>query len=617
MNFSPQISFRDSLLQGRPLLFDGAMASLLYDRGIFINRCFEEVNLKNPELVVQIHSDYLQAGAQVLTTNTWAANRSKLKSFGLIEEIEAINRSGVELAHKAKENSLNGGPIYIAGSIGPLGIRIEPWGPTSFEEAKDLFREQAQAMLDAGVDLFLLENFQDLNEILQALAAVKEISSVPVAALMSTDEEGQSLFGMGPEQFAKRLDEVGADIIGMNCLKGPEVGLLALPKLQKTTSRPLLLRPTAGLPKEVDGRFIYMASAEYMGNFAKRAIKQGVQLIGGGSGTTPDHIKFMAASCRQGQAFARAEIRSFTTKSCLESERIKPSEKSQWAKKLAAGEFVKTMELLPPKGIDVSALLKKSDQCKAKGFDAINIPDGPRASARMSALAAALKIEQEIHIETVLHYVCRDRNLLGIQSDLLGAHALGLRNILCLTGDPPKLGPFPFATAVFDIDAIGLTNVVHTLNGGHDLGGNSLESPLSFSIGVGANPVAIDLKTEFHRFRHKCEAGAEWCITQPVFEKNSLFHFLEFAENYKIPVVAGLWPLVSLRNAEFMANEVPGVIVPKAILARMEKWELKEDQLKEGLAIASELLEEIRPAVQGVQISAPLGRVDFALQLAL
>lgn len=608
------IAFRKALLEKRPLLISGPTGSVLYERGIFINKSFEEVNLSQPDLVTKIHQEYVQAGAQIIGTNTWAANFCKLKSFGLESKVNEINLAGAKLAKKASEN----GEYWVAGVIGPLGVRIEPWGPTSLEEAKEFFKTQIKALVDGGVDLFLLESFADLFEIQQAILAVKEVCNLPIIAMMEVNEEGQSLYGTEVSWFAKKLDEWQVDVIGISGGNGPAPILEVVNKLREATTKPLVLYPHAGQPRLVDGRLIYMTSPEYMGEFARLALNKSVTLLGGSSGTLPSHIKMMAGALRQAKAFAQTEsyVSIKTNENTTLKENCVPrAQQSNWAKKIADNQFVVCMELLPPKGLDCSKIVERSKICKQHNIDAINIPDGPRASARMSSLATACIIERDVGIETILHYACRDRNLLGIQSDLLGAAGLGIKNILCITGDPPKMGPYPNATAVFDIDAIGLVNMVNRLNSGYDLGGTSIGAPTSMSIGVGANPVAPDLEKEKSRFKYKVEAGAQWAITQPVFEADSLFRFLEFSSKFKIPIIAGIWPLKSIRNAEFMANEVPGVYVPKSVLERMHKCKTAEEQLEEGLIIARELIEKIKPSIQGLQISAPLGMVDFALRI--
>ncbi len=617
MTQPPQPTFQQALKAGECFLFDGSTATGLDDRGITSQRSFEACNLKAPDLLLAVHGEFLAAGAQVLTTNTWGANRLKLAAHGLEEHLFEINRLGVTLAKQAIAQQ--SARAWVAGCLGPLGVRIEPWGPTSFEEARAFFREQATLLVEAGADLIVLEAFEDLNEIHQALIAVKEVAALPVAALMATNEEGQALFGAEPDWFARKLDDWGADLVGVIGGNGPAPTLRLLERLQAVTTLPILLEPNPGLARLVDGRLLYGASPEYLGEFAARALAAGARAIGGSSGTTPAHIRAMRGALRQERAFVQAGI-GLELKSHEQPQPEVPfAYRSRFSLKLAQGEFVHAVELVPPRGMETDKLLAKTRQCLALGVDAINVPDGPRAMARMSALATALIIEQQVGIETILHYACRDRNLLGMQSDLLGAAGLGLRNILAVTGDPPKLGPYPQATAVFDVDAIGLVNMLKRLNTGLDLGGAGIGKPASFSIGVGANPVAPDLEREKARFRYKVEAGAQWAITQPVFDAESLFRFLDFGESLDsrggLPIIAGIWPLKSLRNAEFMANEVPGVFLPPGILARMAKWTSSEDQVKEGLAIALEIIETIRPRVRGLQLSAPFGQVELVAPL--
>ena len=610
-------SFQQALDEGECFLFDGSTATALHDRGITAQRSFEACNLKSPDLLLAIHGEFLAAGAQVLTTNTWGANRSKLAAHGLEDQFHDINRLGVTLAKQAIAQQ--GVRAWVAGCMGPLGVRIEPWGPTSFEEARACFREQATLLIDSGADLIVLEAFEDLNEIHQALIAVKELGQIPVAALMTTNDEGLALFGAEPDWFAQQLDTWGADLVGVIGGNGPAPTLRLLERMKAGTAKPIVLEPNPGLPRLVDGRMIYGASPEYLGEFAHRALAAGARAVGGCSGTTPAHIRAMRGALRQERAFIQGGG-SLALKSHEQPQPEVPfAYRSRFSLKLAQGEFVHAVELVPPRGMETDKLLAKTRQCLALGVDAINVPDGPRAMARMSALATALIIEQQVGLETILHYACRDRNLLGMQSDLLGAAGLGLRNVLAVTGDPPKMGPYPQATAVFDVDAIGLVNMLKRLNTGLDLGGAGIGKPASFSIGVGANPVAPDLEREKARFRYKVEAGAQWAITQPVFDAESLFRFLEFTESLDgkggLPIIAGIWPLKSLRNAEFMANEVPGVFVPPGVLARMAKWPSSDDQLKEGLAIAQEIIEAIRPRVRGLQLSAPFGQVELIAPL--
>ena len=612
-----QKTFRQALDAGECFLFDGSTATALHDRGITLQRSFEECNLKTPDLLLAIHGEFLAAGAQVLTTNTWGANRLKLAARGLEDQLAEINREGVALARKAVTQQ--GAVAWVAGCIGPLGVRIEPWGPTSFAEARACFREQAAVLIEAGVDLMVLEAFEDLHEIQQAMLAVQELSDLPIAALMTPNEEGQALFGAEPEWFIKQIDAWGADVVGLIGGNGPAPQLRLLERLMAVTTKPIALQPNPGMPRMVDGRLIYGATPEYLGEFAGRALAAGARVVGGCSGTTPAHIRAMRGVFRQERAFVQGGG-GFELKPHEQPQPEVPfAYRSRFSLKLAQGEFIHTVELVPPKGMEYDKLLAKTRQCQALGVDAINVPDGPRAMARMSALATALIIEQQVGLETILHYACRDRNLLGMQSDLLGAAGLGLRNILAVTGDPPKLGPYPQATAVFDVDAIGLVNMLKRLNTGLDLGGAAIGKPTSFSVGVGANPVAPDLEREKSRFRYKVEAGAQWAITQPVFDADHLFRFLDFAEALDgkggIPIIAGIWPLKSLRHAEFMANEVPGAYVPPSVLVRMASRTTAEDQLKEGQDIAREVIELIRPRVRGLQLSAPFGQVELVAPL--
>lgn len=603
------------------LVFDGAMGTMVYSKGIYINQCFDELNLSNPSLVIDIHKAYRDAGVDVLETNTYGANRFKLQPHGLIEKLQSINYQGALLARKAA-----GPGMLVAGSIGPLGIKIEPWGKTSLEEAEEVFREQARALLDGGVDLFILETFSDINEIRQALKAVKSLSDIPVIAQMTIDDDGNSLYGTEPETFTSRLEEWGADVIGLNCSVGPKVMLDTIERMVKVTEKPLSAMPNAGHARIVDGRNIFLCSPEYMGEYAKRFIQTGVRILGGCCGTTPEHIRAMVATVRALRNFKSAGAgigRHATVISGLGENGAKPEilkkipvgEKSGLGARLAAGEFVASIEITPPKGWQTESKLKGAALMKKLGVDAVNIPDSPRAAAKMSCLALAVLIQQKIGLEAIMHYCCRDRNLLGMQSDILGAWSMGLKNILVITGDPPKIGPYPFATAVFDVDSIGLVNVVDYMNRGLDLGGNPFGEPTGFLIGVGANPGAIDLEEEVRRFAWKVEAGAEYAMTQPVFDPSLLRKFLKKIESFKIPVLAGVWPLVSLRNAEFMNNEVPGAHVPDSIMDRMKKCETAEQQRLEGVAIAQEAIQDIGDLVQGVQVSVPLGRYETTMEV--
>jgi methionine synthase / methylenetetrahydrofolate reductase(NADPH) len=595
-------------------LFDGAMGTMLYSKGVFINKCYDELNVRNPEIVLEVHRQYVRAGAEILETNTYGANRVKLHGFGIEDELRDINMRAAEIARKAAGDS-----VYVAGAIGPLGIRIEPYGPTALDEAREIFREQATALNDAGVDLFVCETFSNISEIEQAIAAIRDVCSLPVVAQMTIGTDGRTIFGDVPRTIAQRLDRAGADVIGINCSVGPDLMLDAIEEIASVTAKKISCQPNAGLPRDVNGRQMYMASPEYFSKYAKRLIHKGVKFIGGCCGTTPEHVKMMADAVRPlspRRTFVIIERNGKTDKAAG----VEPSPmetRSNWGRKLANGEFVTTIEIVPPKGPNADAMLKQVELIKAAGVDGVNVPDGPRAQNRMGAIAVAVLLQQRIGIEAVLHYCCRDRNLLGMHSDLLGCAALGLRNLLLITGDPPKMGPYPEATAVFDIDSIGLTNMVSLMNRGLDLGGNPFGEPTRFTIGVGVNPGHLDLDHELKRLDWKVKAGAEYAITQPVFDVRQLEHFLGRIEDMHLPVVAGIWPLLSYRNAQFMNNEVPGVSVPDEVMERMRiaSDQSKEHALHEGVTIARETLARVRGRVAGVQVSAPLGRVDLALQV--
>ncbi|HKY03518.1 MAG TPA: bifunctional homocysteine S-methyltransferase/methylenetetrahydrofolate reductase, partial [Blastocatellia bacterium] len=551
-----------------------------------------------------------KAGADIIETNTYGANRVKLAGYGLEDKVADINRAGAQLAREAA-----GDRVFVAGAIGPLGIRIEPYGPTSIEEAQDIFRQQAQSLLEGGVDLFIFETFSDVAEIHQALLAVRSVCDLPVIAQMTIQNDGNTSYGTSPEIFTKRLDEWGADVIGLNCSIGPHAMLEAVESMRHITSRKLSVQPNGGLPRQVDGRMFYMASPEYMAKYAKRLIQAGAKFVGGCCGTMPEHIK-QIANAVAALSPGRSSVRVFVDQEQPPDIQVVPREhKSRFARKICAGEFVTSVEIVPPKGCDPTRMLESVRLLKEAGVDAVNVPDGPRAQSRMGVLAVSTLIEQQVGIETVVHYCCRDRNLLGMTSDLLGAAGLGLRNLLIITGDPPKMGPYPEATAVFDIDSIGLVNMVNRLNHGLDIGGNPIGQPTSFYMGVGVNPCAVDLDYELRRFEWKVEAGAEFAITQPTFDANQLRCFLKRIEHCRIPVIAGIWPLVSYRNAEFLANEVPGVVVPDRVLERMHDITDKDAAREEGLAIARETLVEVLDLVQGVQVSAPFGKVPYALDV--
>jgi len=604
-------TLKDLIADGRTHVFDGAMGTMLYARGVFLNVCYDELNLKQPELVRGIHSQYVRAGAELLETNTFGANPVKLAHYGLADETERINEAAARLAREAA-----GDRAAVVGAIGPLGIRIEPYGPTSVEEARRAFGRQVEGLLAGGVDGFILETFSDLEELGAAFAAVRAQSDLPVIAQMTIGTDGKTYYGTEPATFGPRLQAMGADVVGVNCSVGPHGVLEAVEQLARVVTVPISAQPNAGLPREVEDRKIYMASPEYMGSYARRMVEAGAQFVGGCCGTTPDHIKAMVRFVKS--VSPRHSGASVAAPAQVEPlEPVPLAERSGFGACLAHGHFITTVEILPPKGVDPAPMFEQVRALKAAGVTAVNVPDGPRAQSRMGALLSGLLIQRELGVEAVVHYACRDRNLLGMLSDLLGAAASGLNNLLLVTGDPPKMGPYPDATAVFDIDSIGLTNLASRLNRGLDPGGNRLGGRTRFVIGVGVNPAAVDPDRELNRFHWKVDAGAEFAVTQPVFDLEQLDRFLRRVESYRIPIIAGIWPLVSLRNAEFLANEVPGVTIPEPVLDRMRKASRhgKEAALAEGIAIAREMLAAVRDRVQGVQVAAPLGRADVAVQV--
>ncbi len=602
-----------SRIQQSPLLCDGAMGTLLYSKGVFINRSYDELNLSQPDLIRAIHHDYLQAGAEIIETNTFGANSFRLGRHSLADKVRDINLAGADLARQAAKSF----DVWVAGSVGPLGTRIEPLGKTSYEEARNAFQEQIAALVEGGVDLLILETFGYLEELHQAMLAARDVRrDLPIIAQVTIDEDGNCLDGSDPEIFAPKLAEWGADVIGCNCSIGPVAMLETIERVRPLTTLPLSAQPNAGIPRSVDGRNIYLCSPEYMASYARKFVAAGVRVVGGCCGTTPDHIRTMKSALRAGEARSRtASAQLISTHATAKAIPARPlASRSALGHKLATSEFVTMVEIVPPKGTDIRKEVEGAKFLKSVGVDAVNIPDSPRASARMSNQALSLLVQNEVGIDAILHYTCRDRNVLCIQSDLLGAAAVGIRNLICITGDPPKMGNYPDATAVFDVDAIGLVNIVHNLNCGMDLGGNPIGAGTGFVIGVGANPGLNDLDQEIRRFEYKVQAGADYAVTQPVFDLRLLENFLKRIEHCRIPVVAGIWPLVSVRNAEFMKNELR-VSVPDAILERMSRAQNPEAARAEGVAIAREMLIAVKTMVQGAQISAPMGRYSSAVDV--
>jgi methionine synthase I (cobalamin-dependent)/5,10-methylenetetrahydrofolate reductase len=593
-----------------PLLFDGAMGTMIYERGVFINTCFDELCLSNPKLVSQIHADYVEAGAEVIETNTFGANRIALRPYGLSEKVVEINRQAVRIAREVA-----GDAVYVAGAVGPC-LRPDQIMPDEHSsEVEEAFSEQIGALVAVGIDLVVLETFTHLKELQLAAKAARRLG-VPVLASFALNDRGETAVGMKAGSIAQALDaDENVDAVGINCGTGPAGVFDALQSVLPLVEKPVVVMPNAGFPRDVGGRLLYLTSPEYFTEYAKKYIELGVRGVGGCCGTTPAHIRVAGRAIKSLSGVKRhVDVRPIAQQGVL-VQTVPPEKKSKLARKILGGEKVTSVEIPPPRSSDLSGMLAKVRKLAEAGVDAINIPDGPRASARISPMIAAITIMREVGIEPILHYCCRDRNLIGMQSDLLGGYAAGLRNFLIITGDPPKVGDYPQATGVFDVDAIGLTQVTANLNRGFDIGGNPIDPPTGIFIGVGANPCAVEMDREIDRYFRKIDAGAEFAITQPVFDVEALFRFLDRVERYprRIPVIAGVWPLVSYKNAEFMNNEVPGVVVPREILDRMARCRTKEEAGRAGIDIARKTIEQASPRVSGFQVSAPLGSVETAL----
>lgn len=590
------------LSDGRVLVADGAMGTMLYERGVFVNVCYDELNATHPELVEDVHARYLRAGAEILETNTFGANPVKLSSYRLEDRTEELNRIAAGIAVRAA-----GGRAAVAGAIGPLGIRVEPLGPTSLEEAREYFGRQVDGLLAGGVDGFILETFSDLAELEQAFRAVRDRCNLPVVAQVTVEgDDGKTATGASAEQAARAADSWGADAVGLNCSVGPAVVLEALERMARVTSLPLSAQPNAGFPTAVRERRMYLTRPDYMARYARRLADAGARIVGGCCGTTPEHIRRISEQVKDGHPRA-ASVRIAREAAGGDGGKPVPRLKarSELGRRLAAGDFVTSVQVVPPRGWDTGELVGNCRALITAGANVIAVQED-RGSARLGVFAAAAAIANSCSgVEPLVHYTCRDRKLSRMMSDLLGAAAAGLRNVLLLTGDPPGPAPYPDYRSVVDVDSIGLTNVVAGLNAGVGPSGNDLGDPAGFVVGVALNQSARDPKRELGRFHWKVDAGADFAVTQPVFDAGRLREFLAAVER-TIPVLAGILPLESVRQAEFLQNEVPGVHVPDRVVERMRRAERRgaDRAAAEGVAIAREVAGELRDEVAGFQISA-------------
>jgi homocysteine S-methyltransferase len=603
-------------LAERALLCDGAMGTMLYARGVALDACFDVLNLTNPRLVQSIHADYLAAGCDCIETNTFGANRFKLAVHGLADRVREINRQGVRLARDVRESA--GRDVLVLGSIGPLGKYLAPLGTVTADEARAAFREQAEGLLEGGVDAFIVETFSDLAEIALAVEAVRAVSDLPIVAQMAFTDEGVTFAGRSPAEVARTLAALGVAALGANCSVGSSTLFEVLQAMRPAAgSVPLAIQPNAGLPQRVGERLMYLSSPAYMAEWAGRMVDAGARLVGGCCGTTPAHIAAMREVLdRRVSAAPRAEAAPPRLRVSEPLERPGVStarEPTVLGRKLERGEFVVTVELDPPRGHTVDKLVQGAKLLKDRGVEIVDINDGSLGRVRMAVLPTALLVREATGLDVNMHFTCRDRNLMGIQADLLGAHALGIRNILAMTGDPPRAGDYVNATAVFDVDAIGLLEILRRMNEGLDATGNSIGEPTSFWVGAALDPSPADLAREVDRFHRKVEAGARWVQTQPVYDLEALERFLDRAGGSRVPVIVGVLPLHSFRHAEFLHNEVPGITIPDAVRARLR--EAGDHALRVGIEMAQGLVAEIRRRYAGAYLMPSFGRFEVVAEV--
>lgn len=608
---SKKIIFKERIKQDTVIIIDGAMGTYLFSKGASIEKSFDYLNIKYPELVEEVHHEYIEAGAEIIETNTYSANRMKLETYGLEDKVEVINRKAVEVARRAVDTS----NVYIAGSIGPAGKPFKPSSDSYYEKISETYKEQASILIDSGVDLLIIETFSDCKEMEKIISGIKKLDeSIPVVLSRTFIEDGRTLMSERPIEIAKNMDSLDVDIIGANCTVGPQRMVEIIRRMAAAASKKLIAMPTAGLPQIERGNLIYQSSPEYFASYAKNLLQAGAFIIGGCCGTTPEHIRAVA-SVVKGEKYFKPSDTVITDEEIItlvELEEEIEDEVSDFGKKLGK-KFLFTVELDIPRGLNIKKVIEGASYLKEKNIDAVNISDGARARLRMSPTVVAYQVLRETGMESVLHFTCRDRNLLGLQSEIMGAYTLGLKNILAITGDPTNIGDYPNATSVFDVDSVGLVKIIDQLNKGLDLGGNSIGKPTRFTITVAANPNASDYFYEFEKLHKKIEAGAQAIFTQPVYELEKFELFLDRFKRFGIPIIVGILPLRSFRHAEFLHNEVPGIEIPGDIREKMQNagtnaWET-------GVDIAVEFLTNISDKVAGAYLMPPFEKYEMAAMI--
>jgi homocysteine S-methyltransferase len=610
-------AFLDRLASGPPILFDGGMGTQLYSLGVPSERCFDELNLLQPDLVQGIHRAYIAAGAEVIETNTFAGNRVRLASYGLDQRVRDINFRGVKVAREARE--ISGEPVFLAGSVSSIGQPLAPVGTITHEEARAIFVEQIEALLEAGVDLLVLETFSSPAELQEAVRAARSVSAdLPIIAQVTVAEDGNTLAGATPADVVRTLDGLGVEALGVNCGVGPQAALDAIRLMRPLTARPLSAMPNAGHPTTQGGRQIYVSTPEYFAEYARRFVDAGVSIIGGCCGTTPEHIAAMRA------VLPRSGVATVAPVEVAEPRRVPidtgsvvaeppASEMSPLARKVRDSEFIISVEVDPPRGINPNKMLQGAALLKEAGADCVDIGDSPMARVRMSCIAFAALCEQKVGIETLIHFTTRDRNLMALQSELLGAYALGIRNVIALTGDPPQMGSYPSATGVWDVKSPGFIRIIKQLNQGVDWAGNSIGRPTNFLVACAVNPMADDLQLELDWYHQKVEAGADFAITQPLYDLEQLDRFFSRVPKPPIPTVVEIMPLQSYKHAEFCHNELAGVVIPSEHLGRMK--EAGERGIDVGYELAHQFLRDVFERVEGVLFVPSFHRYEMVAEL--